>query len=135
MTAVFADTSYWFGLMIRTDQWHDAAVRATIAIGDREIVTTEMVLAELLNAVSRLGPTFRADAAARIRRMRRIPNITIIEQTAEQFETALAYYEARLDKRWGITDCASFLTMHAAGITHALTADRDFTQAGFSLLM
>lgn len=135
MTAVFADTSYWFGLMIRTDQWHEAAMRAAAAIGDREIVTTEMVLAELLNAVSRLGPTFRADAAARIRRMRRIPNITIIEQTADQFEAALTYYEARLDKRWGITDCASFLTMHAAGITHALTADRDFTQAGFSLLM
>lgn len=135
MTPVFADTSYWFGLTIKTDQWHEAALRATAIIGDRPIVTTEMVLAELLNAVSRMGPALRADAAARIREMQRVPNITIIEQTAAQFEAALAYYEARLDKRWGITDCASFLAMNDAGITDALTADRDFVQAGFTVLM
>ena len=132
---VFADTSYWYGLMIRTDQWHAEAVRAGAAARDRTIVTTEMVLAELLNAVSRLGPDFRADAVAKIQEMRRDPQITIIEQTAAQFDAALAYYADRLDKRWGITDCASFLAMTDAGITDALTADRDFGQAGFRVLM
>ena len=132
---VFADTSYWYGLMIRNDQWHAAALRATAAVGDRPIITTEMVLVELLNAVSRLGPALRTDAVARIRRMQRVPNITIIEQTAVQFEEALDYYAERLDKRWGITDCASFLAMTDAGITDALTADRDFGQAGFRVLM
>ena len=131
---VFADTSYWYGLMIRNDQWHEAAVRALAAVGNRPIVTTEMVLAELLNAVSRMGPDLRTDAVAQIREMRSVPNITIIEQTAAQFEEALAYY-GRPDKRWGITDCASFLAMNAAGITDALTSDRDFRQAGFRVLM
>lgn len=132
---VFADTSYWYGLMVRNDQWHEAALRALAAIGDRPILTTEMVLAELLNAVSRMGPDLRTDAVAQIREMQRVPNITIIEQTAAQFEEALVYYAERPDKRWGITDCASFLAMDAAGITDALTSDRDFRQAGFRVLM
>ena len=135
MTPVFADTAYWYGLLIRNDQWHDAAVRAMSELGNRPVVTTEMVFAELLNAVSRLGPDLRADAAAKIRELQSDPNVTIIEQTAAQFESALGHYETRLDKRWGITDCASFMEMTAAGITHALTSDRDFAQAGFIILM
>ena len=135
MTPVFADTAYWYGLLVRTDQWHEAAVRADAETGDRPIVTTEMVFAELLNAVSRLGPDLRADAAAKIRELQRDPNVTIIEQTAAQFEKALSHYETRLDKRWGITDCASFREMDDAGITQALTSDRDFAQAGFIILM
>ena len=131
---VFADTAYWYGLMIRTDQWHAAAVRAGAAASDRPILTTEMVLAELLNAVSRLGPGLRTDAVAKVQEMRRDPQITIIEQTAVQFDEALAYYAERPDQRWGITDCASFLAMTDAGITDALTSDRDFGQAGFRAL-
>ena len=135
MTPVFADTAYWYGLLIRNDQWHDAAVRAMAEVGNRPIVTTEMVLAELLNAVSRMGPGIRADAAAKIRELQRDPNVTVIEQTAVQFEKALSGYESRLDKRWGITDCASFRVMDDAGIAEALTSDRDFVQAGFIILM
>ena len=135
MTPVFADTSYWYGLLVRTDPWHVAAMRAAAEIGNRPIVTTEMVFAELLNAVSRLGMVPRAAAAAKIRELQRDPNVTVIEQTAAQFEAALAHYEARLDKRWGVTDCASFLVMNAAGITDALTSDGDFGQAGFRVLL
>ena len=135
MTPVFADTSYWHGLLIRTDQWHRAAVRAAAAIGDRHIVTTEMVLAELLNSVSRMGPTARAVVAAAVRDLYANPKVTVLPQTAERFAAALTLYQARLDQRWGHTDCASFLAMHENGITHALTADRDFAQAGFTILL
>ena len=135
MNAVFADTSYWYGLLIRTDQWHEAAVRAQAGIGDRRIVTTEMVLTELLNSVSRLGAQQRATVSAMVRRLYANPNVTVVRQTGAQFGAALAYYEARLDKRWGQTDCASFLVMFENGITHALTADRDFAQSGFTALM
>ena len=67
MSAVFADTSYWFAIMNPTDQWHEAAVRAQASIGDRRIVTTEMVLTELLNSVSRLGAHQRATVSAMVR--------------------------------------------------------------------
>lgn len=135
MSAVFADTSYWFAIMNPTDQWHEAAVRAQASIGDRRIVTTEMVLTELLNSVSRLGAHQRATVSAMVRRLYANPKVTVVRQTGAQFEAALAYYEARLDKRWGHTDCASFLVMFENGITQALTADRDFAQSGFTMLM
>jgi predicted nucleic acid-binding protein len=38
-------------------------------------------------------------------------------------------------QRWGLTDCASFLIMEEKGITEALSADRDFQQAGFNALL
>ena len=135
MTPVFADTSYWFGLLIRTDQWHQAAVRADAAIGDRRIVTTEMVLTELLNSVSRMGPTQRDIVATAVRGMYTDPRVTVLPQTAEWFQRALDLYETRPDKRWGHTDCASFLAMRENDINQVLTFDRDFAQAGFTILM
>ena len=63
------------------------------------------------------------------------PHVTIIPQTAEQFRTALAFYRGRLDQRWSLTDCASFLTMERLGIREALAHDRHFQQAGFVPLL
>lgn len=48
---------------------------------------------------------------------------------------ALALKRQRADKRWGLTDCVSFVVMHDRGISVALTADRDFVQAGFRALL
>ena len=63
------------------------------------------------------------------------PNVVIVSQSEDQFRDAFHYYRSRPDQRWGLTDCASFILMSERGITHALTADRDFTQAGFTILM
>ena len=38
-------------------------------------------------------------------------------------------------KEWGLTDCASFVIMEENAITHALTTDHYFEQAGFVALM
>ena len=51
------------------------------------------------------------------------------------FERAFAFYTARLDKDWGLTDCASFVIMRDRGIVEALTHDHDFVQAGFRALL
>jgi predicted nucleic acid-binding protein len=50
-------------------------------------------------------------------------------------ERALTLYEARKDKQWGLTDCISFVVMKEQGVETAATADRHFTQAGFSILL
>jgi uncharacterized protein len=44
-------------------------------------------------------------------------------------------FAARSDKRWSLTDCISFVVMQERGLTEALTADRHFEQAGFSILL
>jgi len=48
---------------------------------------------------------------------------------------AVALYSSRPDKDWGVTDCASFVTMKDRAITEALTVDRHFEQAGFCALL
>ena len=135
MRVVFADTSYWLALLVRTDPWHDIAVLLSLELIDMHIVTTEMVLAELLNGVSRLGEYHRNLATTEVTRLRSDPNVDIISQSEDQFRDAFDYYRSRPDQRWGLTDCASFMVMRERGITHALTADRDFAQAGFTILM
>jgi len=42
---------------------------------------------------------------------------------------------AQSDKDWSLTDCASFVVMGERGLTHALSADRHFAQAGFVALL
>ena len=135
MRVIFADTSYWFALLVRTDPWHEIAALLSLELVGVHIVTTEMVLAELLNGVSRLGTYHRSLATAEVIRMRSSANVEIIAQSEKQFQDAFEYYQSRHDQRWGLTDCASFLVMRENGITHVLTADRDFTQAGFTILM
>ena len=61
--------------------------------------------------------------------------MTVVPQTADQFEGALARYQLRADKGWSLTDCASLLIMEAEGIEAALTHDNHFVQAGFQALL
>lgn len=51
------------------------------------------------------------------------------------FFQALDLYEDRPDKRWGLTDCISFVVMRENELFEALTADRHFEQAGFVALL
>lgn len=48
---------------------------------------------------------------------------------------ALALYQSRSDKAWGLTDHISFVVMQQQKLTDAATTDRHFIQAGFRALM
>ena len=48
---------------------------------------------------------------------------------------ALALYQFRPDKTWGLTDCISFVVMQQQNLTDAVTGNRHFVQAGFHALM
>lgn len=99
------------------------------------IVTSEMVLVELLNHIAEYGREKRREVGEMVKGLNRNPNVEIVQQTSEQFWAAIDYYESRLDKGWGITDCASFQVMEARGLWEALSTDHDFEQAGFTILM
>ena len=135
MMEVFADTSFWLALMLRNDQWHAAANRARRAIGGRKVVTTELVLIELLDGISRYGAYHRDRAVNFAKELRVSSQVEVIKQESDHFWMAVEYYQSRSDQRWGLTDCASFIAMQERGITDVLTADRDFAQAGFNILM
>jgi uncharacterized protein len=50
-------------------------------------------------------------------------------------DQAVALFETRADKDWGITDCMSFVVMQNHRLNDALTADKHFEQAGFRALL
>ncbi len=131
MSEVFADSGYFIALLLPRDQHGESAQRAAVSSEDVHLITTEMVLVELFAAASRQGPYIRREVSAFLQRLRNDPNVTIIPQTPEQFDAAAQLYSQRLDQRYSLTDCASFLVMQERGIRQALTFDMDFQSAGF----
>lgn len=131
---MFADTGYWAALQDTRDGLHERALDLTREIGPRRIVTTEMVLAEVLNMFAGRGAQQRRLALEVVERAERSGDVEIVPQTAAQFRAAVERYAERGDQTWSLTDCASFVIMEERGITEALAHDRDFEQAGFTAL-
>jgi uncharacterized protein len=135
MKLVLADASYWVAILNKNDRLNVRAVEASKRLGNVRMLTTEMILTEILNYFCQRGRFLRAMAGEMVDAMRNNPNLEIEPQTTSQFQMALALYRASADKGWSLTDCASFTLMRERGITTALTEDQHFVQAGFISLL
>jgi len=135
LSEVFADTGYWAALQDSRDRLHGTALALTNEIESLRIVTTQMVLVEVLNMFGSRGEQQRRLAREVVERAERSVDVEIVPQTAAQFRAALERYTQRSDQTWSLTDCASFIVMEERGITEALAHDRDFEQAGFTALL
>lgn len=132
MTAAFLDTVGILALLERSDQWHEAASRAWIAMSEagRPLRTTSMVLLECGNAAARkpyrrriaeIRREFRADGA-------------LIEPTDQDLDFAWEAYERGEAGSAGIVDHVSFAVMRRLGLTDAFTSDEHFRASGFRTL-
>jgi predicted nucleic acid-binding protein len=135
MTRVFADAGYWIALLNPRDALHEKAIRVSASLGHIRIITSEVVLTEVLNAFASKGDLLRMAACVLVEKIRSNPNAEIVPMTSAAFRQAVERYRSRVDKTWGLTDCTSFLIMEQKGVTNALSADRDFRQAGFKALL
>ncbi len=135
MRTLFADAGYWVALLYPRDQHHVRATVVAAELGEAKVVTTQMVLTETFNALSRTGQQGRQYVAEMLSELENDPDIEVVPQTDAQFHAAVERYAERLDQDWSLTDCASFLLMEERGITDALAYDRDFEQAGFVALL
>lgn len=135
MKVVFADTLYWIAIIRPRDAWQNAARQASEGLGNVILVTTDEVLSEFLNALSRGGPHLRQQAAKMARAIMENPNVRVLPQTRDSFLKGLALYELRTDKQYGLTDCISMCVMRAEGLEEALTNDHHFEQEGFQVLI
>lgn len=135
MDNVFADACYWIAKLNRRDSLHEIAVLLSDTLDSRRIVTTELVLVEVLNFFAELGQANPRGAAALVRELQAAPDVDVIELSDIRFSDAVDFYNGRPDQEWGLVDCASFLIMENHGIQDALTNDHHFTQAGFNILM
>jgi uncharacterized protein len=132
---LFADTVYWIALTNSFDQYHAKAVEVSSALGNCRLFTTEAVLTEFLNALADKGPLVRAAAVEMVEAIMRNSQVTVIPQTLRTFSRSLAFYKARPDKGYSLTDCGSMLLMRERRLSEALTTDRHFEQEGFVALL
>jgi predicted nucleic acid-binding protein len=132
MNVVFADTSFYVGLLSMRDALHDK-VLSFLGSYDGRIVTTEFVLIEVANFNSR--PSDRPAFVKLIDRIKTDVRTELIASSRELFERGLQLFAARRDKEWSLTDCISFAVMTERGLIDALSADAHFEQAGFRALL
>ncbi|HET6401359.1 MAG TPA: PIN domain-containing protein [Candidatus Kapabacteria bacterium] len=136
MIEIFADTGHWVALLIPEDQLHEAALSFGPKISeDKRVVTSELVLIELLNYVSAIDPSYRLDAAKIWTWLDSAPSVIIVPTSGDLLKQARTLYEKFSDKKWSLTDCASFTIMRDRKIHDALTHDHHFEQAGFRALL
>jgi predicted nucleic acid-binding protein len=135
MSAVFADTHYWLAVTHPRDPWKEAARRARAALGDVQLVTTEEILTEFLNALSKHGESLRRAAVASLDAILANPGVEVLAQSTDSFARAVALYRQRPDKNYSLTDCASINAMRDKGLTDVLTNDHGFQQEGLNVLI
>jgi uncharacterized protein len=135
MNAAFIDTSFVIALLNRSDPHHEKAkgLAANIEKSRRLRLTTTAVLLELGDGFARKGKwdliaPFLSAAA-------KDPLLDVVSVDLALLKEAVALRNARVDKDWGLTDCASFIVMGDRKVDEALTADRHFQQAGFRALL
>lgn len=128
---IFADTSYFLALLNPDDQWHAAARQASAALSE-PVLSSDWILVELANAMTK--PPHRIRCAAFIRELHDA-GMEIVPANHECLEHGLTLYQTRPDQEWSLTDCISLRIMQARGLRQALTTDRHFKQAGFRALL
>ena len=132
MMPVFADTHFYVALLNRKDALHGAAVRW--ASHQRpKVVTTEFVLLEVANFFKH--PNDREEFVMFVESIRSDSATMIVPCDSKWFQKGIDRFASRSDKEWSLTDCISFVIMEENALTHALTQDHHFAQAGFSVLL
>lgn len=129
---VFIDTLFVVALINQRDAYHDKAAKLADEYEGAQLLTTDVVLLEIGNALAR---TFKRQAIQVIDDFLSASEVEIVRLTPQIFEQAYSLYKQYQDKEWGLVDCVSFIIMHEAGANNALTFDQHFVQAGFQSLM
>lgn len=131
-TRIFVDTAFVAALVNRRDRYHQQALGLSKVWEGQPLLTTDAVLLEIGNALSR---GFKPQAVAIIERFLASAEVELVHLTPQLFDQAFALYKKYHDKEWSLVDCISFVVMREAGVSQALTSDQHFAQAGFQPLM
>ena len=132
MKPVLADTSYFLAFLGHNDQHHERAGAWTCVLR-APVLTTEYVVIEVGNSLTKSGD--RAVFMDFYRALRQGTKLEVIVASTELQDRGAKLFGERPDKQWPLTDCISFVIMSERGMHEALSADRDFEEAGFRALL
>ena len=137
MSEVFADTSGWASFFIRTERHHAqaASLMAQWKQEERRVVTTNYVMSELVALFTSPLNVSRSTVLRYIKIIRSASWIEIVHIDPSLDAATWKLLAERLDKKWSLVDCASFVVMQQRNLLDALTTDRHFEQAGFVRLL
>lgn len=135
MKTIFADSQYWIAIINPKDQWSAVALSVSRALSPMRLLTTDEVLIETLNYFAEQGAHLRRAAASNVREILLNQNIEVVSSGRDHLLEGLAFYQARLDKGYSLTDCISMNVMRERGSANALTHDQHFAQEGFNILL
>ncbi len=135
MRTIFADTSGWLAIVVKSDLLHEKAVEIYLQLlkSNCKFIVHDAILLEIGNGLSNVKA--RNTAVKLKENIENSNRVEIISLSSELIEGDWKLYAERLDKNWGIVDCISFVLMNDLKIAEALTADRHFEQAGFTKLL
>ncbi len=137
MPGLFVDTAGWAAIIDKSQSQHALAVTVyrLAQLQNRSLVTTNYVLTELVALLENPLRVPRAIAVQYLEELKTSPLIEVIHIDPVLDTQAWQLLKTRLDKRWSLVDCASFVVMQQRGLTEALTTDHHFEQAGFVRLL
>lgn len=97
--SVFLDTYFSIATAIVRDEFHERAVDLAnkIAAEDTQIITTQPVILEIGNSLSKLK--YRQSAVGIIQRLDSDPNVSIISLTDELYAEGFKLFSSRSDQR------------------------------------
>jgi len=115
---LFLDTAFIQALLNPRDDYHNQAKQLFPRIRTAsEVWITEAIFAEVGNALSAFN---RNGAVQFIRQCHHTENIKVVSVDTALLMQALALYQSRSDKTWGLTDCISFVVMQQQNLTYAM---------------
>jgi uncharacterized protein len=132
---VFVDTSFLVALLDPRDSEHRKALSLVRKLHKKRtgLLSSDAILLELANYFSR--SPLRSEAIAWIDAIRANAEWEIISLERPLVLQGESRYRRYRDKSWSLTDCISMEVMEERGLAEVATADKDFAQAGFRVLM
>jgi predicted nucleic acid-binding protein len=134
MSNVFVDTGGWVALFVRNDEHHADAVRIfeEMKRSKASLYTSDYVIDETVTTIRSRGGHAESVRAGDALFASRIVKTVFVGPT--HLPAAWELYKKYGDKKFSFTDVTSFVVLKDLGISDVFSFDRDFLQAGFTLL-
>jgi predicted nucleic acid-binding protein len=130
---ILVDTGFFLAIAQPRDSLHGLASAWLANLDGEQLVVTEHILLEVVNALSK---GLRREVAQMIaEQVRHSGDYRFLPASPALLEAGLRLHRSRSDKDWSLTDCISFHVMRELGIARALAHDEHFEQAGFEALL
>lgn len=126
----YADSFYFLALLNPRDHFHHR-VTSYVYSSNVAIYTTAWVLVEVADACSKAVHRSRFGQLMGALTTNPLAHLAVCQQL--DLDAGINLSLTRPDKEWSLTDCISFEVMRREGLTHALTGDHHFRQAGFTI--